>query len=429
MAGYSKNIAVIRAIKGGFSADGGALSGLVKAEKYGGYLRAEVVKINFAPLSAGRYVAGISDGVRVVLCEGDVFEGNSDIDISCGFAALICFVRGGGVSPVATAVCGDYAWALSRIQEEVGRREGIDGRELYEDDAIAEDNYYEYGDGAQSGGAVRQDSQQKEEPRGRQDEDDFGVRQGQKVCKAPIDLPCGGGAERFAPPARKVDSGDCAQDFSDGNFGGIATKNNNSVGCGSVQNNFGDNFTDKNIGGEKGGTEDFCRYEGVIDGLTAGIFPPQNYADDTGLVNGAVSGGEGVPSAEEEAAFHSLKRAQGSDKNNGLGEGGGQNFYGRMHAEIERLLSDYPREEKLEQTVQGSRWVRINYGGGRYYVFGVIYSGQTPAYVCYGVPSKNSAKPPASLAGMASYIPAGRQGYWVMYQNAQTGESVKIGTD
>ena len=143
MAGYSKNIAVIRAIKGGFSADGGALSGLVKVEKYGGYLRAEVVKINFAPLLSGRYVTGISDGVRVTLCEGDVFEGDGDMDISCGFAALVCFVQRGEVSPVATAVCGNYSWALARIQAEIERREGCAGRELYEDDAIAEDNYYE----------------------------------------------------------------------------------------------------------------------------------------------------------------------------------------------------------------------------------------------------------------------------------------------
>ena len=360
MAVYSKNIAVIRAIGGGFSADGGALSGLVKAEKYGGYLRVQVVKINFAPLTSGRYVTGISDGVHIALCEGDIFEGGSEIDISCGFAALVCFVRRGAVSPVATAVCGDYSWALARIQAEVERREGAAGGELYEDDAIAEDNYYEYGDGAQGGGDVRKNSQQKADPRGREDEDDFGVRQGQTAGKAPIDLLAEGGE-----PAAEGEKNSAADNFA-------------------VQ-----------------------------------------YAADTDLGGNALSGG-GVPSAEEEAAFHSFRRARESDKNNGLGGGGGHSFYLRMHAEIERLLSDYPREEQLERTVHGSRWVRINYGGGRYYVFGVIYVGQTPAYVCYGVPSKNSSRPPASLAGMASYIPAGRQGYWVMYQNARTGESVKM---
>ena len=51
MAGYTKNIAVIRELKGGFSANGGCLSGLVKAEKYGASLKVEVSLINFAPLT------------------------------------------------------------------------------------------------------------------------------------------------------------------------------------------------------------------------------------------------------------------------------------------------------------------------------------------------------------------------------------------
>ena len=41
MAGYTKNIAVIRGLKSGFSADGGELSGIVKAEKYGMSLKVE----------------------------------------------------------------------------------------------------------------------------------------------------------------------------------------------------------------------------------------------------------------------------------------------------------------------------------------------------------------------------------------------------
>ena len=51
MGGYTKNIAVIRGLKSGFSADGGDLSGLIKAEKYGSSLKVEVSLINFAPLT------------------------------------------------------------------------------------------------------------------------------------------------------------------------------------------------------------------------------------------------------------------------------------------------------------------------------------------------------------------------------------------
>ena len=66
--GYTKNIAVIRGIKSGFSADGGELSGLVKAEKYGSSLKIEVSLINFAPLTEGKFTVAVSDGRHGILC-------------------------------------------------------------------------------------------------------------------------------------------------------------------------------------------------------------------------------------------------------------------------------------------------------------------------------------------------------------------------
>lgn len=81
--------------------------------------------------------------------------------------------------------------------------------------------------------------------------------------------------------------------------------------------------------------------------------------------------------------------------------------------------------------VQNSRWVKINYGDGKFYVFGVIYSGEKPEYLCYGVPTKNAKAPPKSLKGMATFIPAERDkitsvGYWVTYQSALTGASISV---
>ena len=105
-------------------------------------------------------------------------------------------------------------------------------------------------------------------------------------------------------------------------------------------------------------------------------------------------------------------------------------FYERMKNEIEGLLGAYPADDALENMVENSRWVRIAYSDGKFYVFGVIYNKEkTPQYICYGVPSKQSKKPPESLAGLASFIPSSPEanaGYWVMYQDASTGASVKI---
>ena len=148
MGGYTKNIAVIRELKNGFSADGGALSGLIKCERYGTRLKAEASLINFAPLTEGRYVVAVSDGNHTQILEGNVFEGISEVDTGEGFAALVCFVNG-EVSPIASAVCGNFQSAALGIRSVIERAEHTvkhteNTATAYEDEAIAQENYYEY---------------------------------------------------------------------------------------------------------------------------------------------------------------------------------------------------------------------------------------------------------------------------------------------
>lgn len=293
MGGYTKNIAVIRGLKSGFSMDGGPLSGLVKAEKYGVNLRVEVSLINFAPLTEGKYVCAVSDGIRVCVLDGLTFDGESPVDTGGGFAALICFVNG-GISPVASAVCGDFHSALTGIRSEIEKQENAKSNKApevirYEDEALAQENYYEFGQAFKDSGTVCENPQ-KEEKR---------------------------------------------QSFSE---------------------------NEATVSSEKGGLSD------------------------------------------------------------------GGNFYGRMKDEIEKVLSSYPGEETLENMVENSRWVRITYGDGKFYVFGVISGGGEVQYICYGVPSENPESPPPGLHN-SSFIPAyaeGNSGYWVMYQDAKTGASIKI---
>lgn len=304
--GYTKNIAVIRGLKSGFSADGGPLSGIVKAEKYGASLKVEVSLINFAPLTEGKYVAAISDGKRTCVLDGLTFEGVSEVDTSAGFAALVCFVNG-AVSPIASAICGNYQSAAMGIRSEIEKQERISAASpapkesaqeqyvKYEDEALAQENYYEYEQTDKNGGAV---------------------------CENPQ-----------------------------------TQKNRQSL-------------------------------------------------------------------RENEKADSSFKE----DAAGGLARG--NFFFDAMKDEIEKVLSSYPEESPLMKTVENSRWVRITYGEGKYYVFGVIYTDQSPAYICYGVPTEDSSRPPESLSGLASFIPSSpdsdESGYWVMYQDAITGASVKI---
>lgn len=300
--GYTKNIAVIKGVKDGFSADGGALSGLVKAEKYAADLRIEINLINFAPLSEGRYVAAVGDGVNCEVVENCLFEGRSPLDTSKGFAAAICYVNG-GVQLLAYAVCGDFQAETFGLKAEIEKREKAgqgdkdgekpvrgDGPAEYRDEAIAEENYYEYAQTDDGGEPLCQNEEKKE---------------------------------------------DGAKLFED----------------------------------EKGA--------------------------------GAVEEG-------------------------GLARGG---FYEKMKPEIDGLLSVYPHCAALEEAVPGSRWAEIDYGDGKFYVFGVIYSEGVPRYICYGLPSSDASAPPRSMRPFAAFLPAKTRlgdGFWIMYQDAGTGAGLKI---
>lgn len=344
MGGYTKNIAVIKGLKDGFSADGGALTGLVKAERYGGSLKIEVTFINFAPLSEGRYVTAVSDGNNTLIVEDGFFEGSSVLETGSGFAALICYING-GVYPVASAVSGNFHGAALTIKAEVERAENIknglgggtaaaggangkksgkatdDAQTAYDDEAIAEVNYYDFAETYENGGAVRAGSQ--EEKNGRKSEQN--------------------------------EADTCAFQTRQNGVDPDISRNEAS-------------FTANNGGGNGGN-----------------------------VTNGPLAGG---------------------------------NFYKRMKAEIEGLLSAYPPAEDLQSVVHGSKWVKISYGDNKFYVFGVIYEGKKPLYICYGVPSANTAAPPESMQGLASFIPSSTEsaesGYWVMYQDANTGASLKI---
>lgn len=316
MTGYTKKIAVIKQVKGGFSADGGALSGLVKAESYAGFLKVEASLINFAPLSEGKYLLGITDGLNTVTFEGNSYEGESDMNLSSGFAFLVCFCHN-GAAPIASAACGQMACALPDLKEEMAKAERAlpaGNGAAYDDEAIAGENYYERKTD-EGGDAVRApQTQEKAGGAGRKDEAPFGSGKGEE------------GAERKE---------------------------------------------------ERGVTP-------VSEIKTA---------------------------ATDEAAEPRL--AEGD-------------FYSRMQGDIEKIFSTYPAEEALQKAMEGSRWARIDYGEGKYYVFGVLRTEGKPRYVCYGVPSSDGQNPPRSLKGSASFMPVEGGGYWILYQDASTGVSVKL---
>ena len=78
-----------------------------------------------------------------------------------------------------------------------------------------------------------------------------------------------------------------------------------------------------------------------------------------------------------------------------------------------------------------SDWVRIDFGKNKFYVVGVIREGKKPKYICYGVPAEKRGEPPDALKGYCSFLPASLfdldgKGYWMMYQDAETGKNVRL---
>lgn len=109
-------------------------------------------------------------------------------------------------------------------------------------------------------------------------------------------------------------------------------------------------------------------------------------------------------------------------------EGRKMTFYERNKEAIDGLFERGEREKTLEELLPKTKWVKLSYDEGRHYVVGVI--GEAPDYICYGLPAIYSATPPVGLGGYTQWLPLdvksphGR-GYWVLYQSAVSGETVR----
>ncbi|MBR2970825.1 MAG: hypothetical protein IKC48_03410 [Clostridia bacterium] len=100
-------------------------------------------------------------------------------------------------------------------------------------------------------------------------------------------------------------------------------------------------------------------------------------------------------------------------------------YFERSRAQIERVIQGGERFAELERLIPGSRFVKVNYDGKRFYIVGVIGCD----YICYGVPAAYSLQPPSPLTGYARWLPLplphGIDGFWMMYQDGITGETLR----
>jgi len=107
-------------------------------------------------------------------------------------------------------------------------------------------------------------------------------------------------------------------------------------------------------------------------------------------------------------------------------------FYNMISEQIDELFLKYPRENMLEQLIPESKWVKVDYeNDGHFYVIGLIYEDAVLQYVCYGVPGEFSLEPPRELEKYSQWLPLNPkepegEGYWIMYQDADSGDAVEL---
>ncbi len=106
-------------------------------------------------------------------------------------------------------------------------------------------------------------------------------------------------------------------------------------------------------------------------------------------------------------------------------------FFEQIKPQIDELFLKNSREEYLQNLIPNSKWVKVDYDSqGDYYILGLIYEEESLVYVVYGVPGVYSSLPPKEIAGKPVWFPLDNEnpesfGYWLSYQDANTGESIE----
>lgn len=106
-----------------------------------------------------------------------------------------------------------------------------------------------------------------------------------------------------------------------------------------------------------------------------------------------------------------------------------ENFYNEIASQLDEILKNNPKENNLIAMIPNSQWAKINYFNKEgYYCIGIIKDNKEVKYIGYAMPSKISLPPPEDINEYAQFLPIGdgENGYYVVYQDAQNGDSIKV---
>ncbi len=105
----------------------------------------------------------------------------------------------------------------------------------------------------------------------------------------------------------------------------------------------------------------------------------------------------------------------------------GENFYKNVKFKLEEVMTANPPEKRLEKLIPDSKWVKVYYEKGEYYVVGILSEEGEVKFLAYGVLGFKSVKPPKDAVELCDFLEIdgkSGEGYWLMFQDAKTGEIV-----
>lgn len=373
---FEKSVIVLKQTEEGYSSNGKAASGIVRIEKDDGVSTLFLSLVNFAPKPIGEYFLFIVD------CKGETFKFslgkrpysltetfNRSPDLSRGFAAGVCYLSSDLPTVAAFQRSQFFDYSLSDFKKRVADK-CIEQKKLRE----KEESY----------------SVTAEERN---------FSDGQTVMQNNVD-----NTETFIDNLKDKD------DLKDKTDGAAETEEN----VFSVYND------------EAVATENFYAIEESIKTRTDLLGELQNEALRNENFN-RDCGKQKTPqeNASDSTVFENEKNTVGSKKYT-------KDFpyYAAVKEKIASLFDKFPRDDCLDKIFPESDFIKINYSADKYYLVGVIKELGKEKYICYGVPAVYSQMPPEELYGYCRFIPVSvfdlkGDGFWMMFQDAITGECLK----
>ena len=438
---YVKKLCILKQVSSGFAAGTGQVSAILTAETFGGRLQLSLSPIGLAPLSAGRYRCLVADarGNSEVLDlpsppAGAALRKVSPLCIAEGLFAALCYVRGRAV-PVACGSCGGKSYDAAALCAALDEDAADTGKKaLREDTAGAGKASPNEGAGkaspgeaagkaspgegaapapAKEAGAARAQTAHAREAGAAQKQAAPPPRKGAQTAPPPAQTDVPPRAQTDTAPHAETDEAPSASKTprieADGRYDDelIAAENYYAFADADLSS-----LRIRPSAGMADAEEPPANAE-AGEGGNGPSFPP-NTESGTG------EGGEGEQAAER--AFSEPKKPPAKQP---------PRYYAKVQGDLRALFEQYPPEEELAACIPYSRWAKIAFARGKHYAVGVISDEGRPQYICYGVPAERLSEPPKALRGFCSFMPLSvfdlhGKGYWMMFQDADTGECIQI---